>query len=460
MESIRKFEILEDEALLQLDKFVTIPTIIFNSKEVLYLNESCKKILEYEENDLNYKEVRDFINCLEKEYLFIYNHNLLESTTDTVKQEILINKNSKESIWVEFTGKIVIYHEQKTFIGHLYDISDKKVSQLNLSRTSKLRDLMLEVTQSILKMEDINQIFQLILNNSLIALENSTLGTIFIREDDCFKVVASVGFVDDIKNFKLHVEGCFLYKATDGKMDRIVNIRDLTKYNGYDCIKANIGEGMFIKSTMSVPIYHEGSFFGMINIDSVEKNAFDEDDVKSMEFIRNNAEIAVSNYLLYKEKAFLAKHDQLTGLYNRYYFEESFLKLKEKEIQYNETFQLVVFDIDGLKKINDSMGHLIGDEVIKKIAQSIKSSIRKSDIIARVGGDEFSGIIFVSNKEYLVEKFQKILKQLENDPLLMVNEEIICTFSYGIASFPQEGIELNELIKIADERMYSYKKIN
>jgi diguanylate cyclase (GGDEF)-like protein len=243
-------------------------------------------------------------------------------------------------------------------------------------------------------------------------------------------------------------------------MDRIVNIRDLTKYNGYDCIKANIGEGMFIKSTMSVPIYHEGSFFGMINIDSVEKNAFDEDDVKSMEFIRNNAEIAVSNYLLYKEKAFLAKHDQLTGLYNRYYFEESFLKLKEKEIQYNETFQLVVFDIDGLKKINDSMGHLIGDEVIKKIAQSIKSSIRKSDIIARVGGDEFSGIIFVSNKEYLVEKFQKILKQLENDPLLMVNEEIICTFSYGIASFPQEGIELNELIKIADERMYSYKKIN
>lgn len=457
MGNMRNLEILEDEALQQFDKFITIPTILFNDREVIYLNESCEKILGFKGNNFQDKEVIEFVNCLKKVYFSKYNRNIFESTTDSVKQEILIEKNNKDNLWLEYTGKVVVYHEQNTFLAHLYDITDKKVNQLNLSKTSKLRDLMLEVTQSILKMEDINQIFQLVLNNSLIALENSTLGTIFIKEYDYFKVVASVGFKDDINNFKLYFEDCFLYKATDGKMDRIVNLGDLTTYDGYDQIKANIGDGMSIKSTISVPIYYEGSLFGMVNIDSVEKNAFDDDDVKSMKFIRNNVEIAVSNHLLYKEKAFLAKYDQLTGLYNRYYFEESFLKLKDRALRYNESFQLVVFDIDDLKKVNDSMGHLIGDELIKKIAQSIKCSIRKSDIIARVGGDEFIGIFFDSNSEYLKEKFRKLLKQLENEPLSIVDEELICTFSYGVASFPEEGIKLDELIKLADERMYGFK---
>lgn len=457
MGNMRNLEILEDEALQQFDKFITIPTILFNDKEVIYLNKSCKKILGFKGNTFQNKEVIEFVNYLERVYFSKYNRNIFESTTDSVKQEILIKKNNKDNVWLEYTGKVVVYHEQNTFFAHLYDITDKKVNQLNLSRTSKLRDLMLEVTQSILKMEDINQIFQLILNNSLIALENSTLGTIFIKEYDYFKVVAAVGFEDDIKKFKLYFEDCFLYKATDGKLDRIVNLGDLTTYEGYDQIKANIGEGKFIKSTISVPIYYKESLFGMINIDSVEMDAFDEDDVKSMEFIRNNVEIAVSNHLLYKEKAFLAKYDQLTGLYNRYYFEESFTKLKEKALRYNESFQLVVFDIDGLKKVNDSMGHLIGDEMIKKIAQSINSNSRRSDVIARVGGDEFIGIFFDTNSEYLKEKFHKLLKQLENEPLLVVDEELICTFSYGVASFPEEGIKLDELIKLADERMYGFK---
>lgn len=457
MGSIENLEILNDEALQQFEKFIIVPTILFNDKEVLYMNKSCKKMLAYEENNFQNKDLIDLIDCFKKEYFSKYNCRILESTTDTIKQEILIRNNNDENIWVEYTGKVVIYHGQKSFLAHLYDIMDKKVIQLNLSRISRLKTFMLEVTQSILKMENINQIFQLILKNSLLAVEKSTLGTILVKEHDYFTVATSVGFRNDIKDFKLPCEDSFLYKATDGKMDRIVNIGDLTIYNGYDLIRANIGEGKFIKSTISVPIYHKGSLFGMISIDSIEMNAFDNDDVKSMKFIRNNIEIAVANHFLYKEKALLAKYDQLTHLYNRCYFEEHFFKIKEKAVRYQETFQLVMFDIDELKKINDSMGHLIGDKMIIKIANVIESSIRKSDILARIGGDEFVAILFESNQEISKEKFQKLLEQLEKEPLLVVNEEVIGSFSYGIASFPEEGIELDELIEIADERMYAFK---
>ncbi len=103
------------------------------------------------------------------------------------------------------------------------------------------------------------------------------------------------------------------------------------------------------------------------------------------------------------------------------------------------------------------MGHLIGDKIIKKIAQVIRNSTRESDILARIGGDEFVAILFGSNKEYFKEKFQNLLKQLENEPLSVAGEKVICSFSYGIASFPEEGMDLEELIEIADERMYAFK---
>lgn len=455
MGNIRDIEILEDEVLEQFENFITIPTILFNDKEVLYLNESCKKML-YKENNFQSKEVMDFISCLEKEFFTQYNHHILESTADTIKQEILII-NNKDKMWVEYIGKVIIYKGKKSFLAHLYDITDKKVIQLNLSRISRLRALMLEVMQSILKTEDINQIFQLVLKNSLIALEKSTLGTILIKECDYFTVASSVGFGDDIKNFKLRYEDAFLYKATDGKMDRIANIGNISIYGEYPRIKTTCGEGKFIESTISVPIYFKGSLFGMINVDSVEMNAFDEEDVKSMEFIRSNVEIAVSNHISYKEKVLLAKYDWLTHLYNRRYFEENFSRIREKAVRYNETFQLVMFDIDGLKKVNDSMGHLIGDEIIKKISKAIESSTRKSDILARIGGDEFIAILFGSNQKYFKEKFQNLLKQLENEPLSIAGEKIVCSFSYGIASFPEDGMNLEELIGIADERMYAFK---
>lgn len=457
MGDIRAIEVLKDEVLEQFEKFITIPTILFNDKEVLYLNESCKQMLGYEEKNFQNKEVMDLISCFEKEYFSQYNHHILESKTDIIKQEILITKNNKDKIWVEYMGKVIIYKEQKSFLAQLNDITDKKLIQLNLFRISRLRALMLDVSQSILKTEDINQIFQLILKNSLIALEKSTIGTVLIKEYDYFTVASSVGFGDDIKNFKLRYEDAFLYKATDGKMDRIVNIVDLSIYDGYFMINTAFGEGKFIKSTISVPIYFKGSLFGMINIDSVEMNAFDEEDVKSMDFIRSNVEIAVSNHLLYKEKALLAKYDRLTHLYNRSYFEESFSKMKEKAVRYHDAFQLVMFDIDGLKKINDSRGHLIGDEIIKKLAKAIESSTRKSDILARIGGDEFIAVLFGSNQEYFKEKFQNLLEQLENEPLSIDGEKIKCSFSYGIASFPEEGMNLKELIEIADERMYAFK---
>ena len=186
-------------------------------------------------------------------------------------------------------------------------------------------------------------------------------------------------------------------------------------------------------------------------------NAFDDDDVKLMEFARDNVEIAISNQLLYEEKAFLSKYDSLTSLYNRHYFDDVFENIRDKALRYNEKFNLVVFDLNDLKSTNDEYGHMAGDEVLKYFAQSCKGLMRKSDIIARYGGDEFVGIVFNCSQDKLRKRIDEHLKWLSVNPLEVKSQPIKCSYSYGIAAFGEDGYTLNELFKIADDRMYENK---
>lgn len=457
MEIQVELEVLNDDLLDQIEKILSVPTIIFDEKRVLHCNKSCKRALGYGESDYLEEGLFDLKNFSEDEYLIEHIREILEKPRDLNKTEMKVFGKNRRELWVELSGKVILYNTQKCIFAQLINITEKKNAELKLLRLSKLRNLMLEVTQSILETEDVDHMLELILKNSLKAFEKSALGTILVKERGYFKVSASVGFAEGIENFKLPIKESFLALATNGKMNRIVNISDLSVLESRHTFTTVFGEEKFINSTITSPLYIKGNLFGTINVDSVDIDAFDEEDVKTMEFIKSNVEIAISNHISYREKAFFANIDSLTNLYNRYYFEENFKGIKSKAIRYNDHFKLVVFDIDDLKKINDDLGHLAGDWVIKTIAGELKKAARKSDLIARVGGDEFFGIFFYADEEKLAERFQLMLMKLERDEKYSVHQKTKTSFSFGIASFPEEGKKLETLIKIADRRMYEHK---
>ena len=190
---------------------------------------------------------------------------------------------------------------------------------------------------------------------------------------------------------------------------------------------------------MSAPIYVKDQFYGMISLDSLVPDAFDQKDIDSMEFIRTNIQIAIANQLLFIEKSQLAMFDQLTGMYNRHYFNEHFDMLKNKALRYNEKFLFVLFDIDDLKVINDRYGHAIGDQAIVKVTLQLKKNTRKSDMIARYGGDEFVGVFFGTTAQDLCEKYDHILDQMMSIPITSGNRKVYPSFSYGVVEFPTDG---------------------
>jgi len=137
--------------------------------------------------------------------------------------------------------------------------------------------------------------------------------------------------------------------------------------------------------------------------------------------------------------------DPLTKIYNRLFLE----KKLENIFHIYETKAIAMLDIDFFKKINDTYGHQIGDEILRHFANIIKSSIRKSDYIIRYGGEEF--LLFLP--DVIKEEAKLVLYKIKKN--LKPYKNINFTFSAGIAS---EGDELAEMIKIADEKLYQAKR--
>jgi len=149
----------------------------------------------------------------------------------------------------------------------------------------------------------------------------------------------------------------------------------------------------------------------------------------------------------------LASSDTLTGLPNRAFFQANQARLVKKNINH----ALLVFDLDNFKKINDSMGHQLGDDILCQVAKRMLTLSRKKDTVYRLGGDEFSIIIEDTNDIHTITSLAKDILRTIAQPFKLKNQEIVLYSSIGIVLFPEDGLTGHELLKNADTAMYHAK---
>ena len=346
------------------------------------------------------------------------------------------------------------YHYDKMFI------SLKKNKQ-NLDQLNALRDSMLEITQAVVGTEDPKDLYEMILTKTITAITKANVGSVLIRgQDGLFRSSSQFGFdTSKIEDFSLPLEETILWKFTKGRIYQTEIINNVTNIMDLKVHPLTVDpEEWTIQSTISVPLFIEGEIIGLLNIDSKEKNAFNHNDWTSMEYIRGNIEVALQKYLLYTRMLKLSRYDVLTGTFNRAYFMEQFHNLLSNAERYKQSFTLVILDINDLKLINDTKGHLTGDKIIQELAHTTMESIRKSDIFARWGGDEFMGLFYHISEKEINDKISSIKEILSDNPIKIGQEKINCYFSYGYSRFPDDGSDFDSLLKTADEKMYINKK--
>ena len=216
------------------------------------------------------------------------------------------------------------------------------------------------------------------------------------------------------------------------------------------------------KNQRAIHKYHDSSG-NLHQMELIATPFFDENKkcigiVESTRDITHHLELQATLHQQKEKLHYLAYHDNLTDLPNRVLFEERLEQAISQAKRQAEKFALLFIDLNKFKQINDTLGHKVGDKVLKIISNVMREHVRKEDTLARIGGDEFTLLIErIKTPEDVYKLAKKILQAIEQ-PIPYEGEALSLSASIGVSLYPTDATETEELIKHADMAMYKAKK--
>ncbi|MBP1756130.1 MAG: diguanylate cyclase with sensor [Firmicutes bacterium] len=317
----------------------------------------------------------------------------------------------------------------------------------NLSQKVTLLEKKLDMFTNLLEISKyINQyikdpnLFTLI-NDMLVGVFGAEHSTIYIRmNNDDYEAVSQ-----NISEERAEVEKKLIHH---NQRDEFIISSDIPLYE----TKNNV---VGIHSCLGVPVIVENRLIGFILIQHTEKDYFSKDHAVFLSLIGNHIGVAIENNFLYKKIRDSAFHDGLTDIFNKRYFFET-LNMVANLTEQN--YCIAIVDFDNFKRINDTYGHPMGDEVLKSISKVMQKATRANDIVARYGGDEI--IMFIQNftdREKVYHRIESLRKEIEQTVITYDKDAISITVSIGVYIKQDEYMTLNDVIKKADEIMYLSK---
>jgi len=214
-----------------------------------------------------------------------------------------------------------------------------------------------------------------------------------------------------------------------------------------------------IRADLLVPFRYAEKLSGILILSpKVSEEPYGADDIAALMVLARHASTAIENAHLYAQYQQMAVIDELTGLYNRRHFYDVLETEIARTTRYGGYFSLIMLDLDGFKEYNDKFGHINGDAVIRSLGQTLKLSLRKSDISFRYGGDEFAVVLAGTDSKRAKRVIERIrIKWLQHPKALYPMLETPLGFSAGIAQFPENGATADGLVFIADTALYHAK---
>ncbi len=337
-------------------------------------------------------------------------------------------------------------------------IQGSRVLHFSSVKTKNLQELN-ELSNSFNKnIIDIDKVLQTSLKTALRMTNSDSALIALIRSDDKgFDICAWVGpdqekgrsirLEDELTSWIIGNKKPILY--TDGKKENTP--QNFTKKEGM------LGT---IKSFLMIPLLSGENMLGIIRLNSIKSNAYQEYDKDVITTLANQTAMALENAMMIKQIQEMAIKDGLTGVYNHRYFQEKLYEEIVKAERYNKDLSLILLDVDHFKKFNDTFGHQEGDKVLKIVTELIQSTIRnKIDTLSRYGGEEFAIIFPEIDGNSAMEMAERIRKKIEKCEFVGNGKTSYnVTISLGIASYPFDASEQKTLIMNADIALYDAKK--
>ena len=214
-----------------------------------------------------------------------------------------------------------------------------------------------------------------------------------------------------------------------------------------------------VRSFLCVPLVSKGRNIGVLLINHPEPNAFEPELLPTMRVLASYLAIAIENAGMFGLVKSLAEKDSLTLLYNHGAFHEKLAIELERANRYARPMAVIMMDLDHFKEINDRYGHATGDRVLALVAGALGAHLRKTDIAARYGGDEFAVILPETDLSSAAAIAERVAEGISNVRLDIGGESVISiTASVGYASCSHDASGRGEILNVADRLMYESKR--
>lgn len=336
-------------------------------------------------------------------------------------------------------------------------------------RIKEINKLLADANKRALKTEEIN-LLRKILSASLaqdkLSKSADKLVEVLVKH---FSIsYCSVFLIDKREKPKLlasNAEGIYFKRLEALCVDSYFSLKEKKQRAKIECSDSPLSYGSAaerqIKYSYFIPLLTNDEVIGALLIENKNREGIERIESEFFKVVVNSLQVSLQN-LLYNDKIrSLSMVDALTGAFNRRYMEQ----LLQEEIRQcqikDKSFVLAVFDIDHFKKVNDCFGHLAGDQVLIKVSDYVRESLRlDQDLLFRYGGEEFVILLrdcCISDALNRVDEIRRGIAKLKLDAGID-KEAIKVTASFGMAEYPKDGKDFEALIERADKAMYKSKK--
>ena len=209
------------------------------------------------------------------------------------------------------------------------------------------------------------------------------------------------------------------------------------------------------RQILTLPLTARGVTLGVVTLLRRADDVYTDDELELLGLLAGELAVAIQNARDYREKLEQAIRDPLTGLYNRRFFHETIDKEIHRASRYSTPVSIVLFDIDNFKDVNDTCGHIVGDDALRKVGAVMEKLIRPMDSVARIGGEEFALLLPQTEQLDALLIAERIRNAIGREPILAQRR---ITVSAGVASCPEDATEHDELHRKADAAMYWCKR--
>jgi diguanylate cyclase (GGDEF)-like protein len=308
------------------------------------------------------------------------------------------------------------------------------------------------VTKAVTSSLDLKIIFETVVSGLKLLFGYSHI-SIYILNGEYLELGAQVGYPEDAAIHKIHISQGVSGRAVKTKLAQF--IRDASQEPSF--LRAD----PTVSSEICIPLIKDDKVLGMFNVEGNANHLLTDNDLNLLSTLAGPIALALDNARLHAQVKEMALTDAVTGLSSRHAFEHTLTTEVERAKRLDLQLSLIIFDLDSFKEYNDTWGHPAGDVRLKATADLIRANLRKYDLAARFGGDEFAIIMPNTDKNgalELAKRLQSAARASTKDTPIEGKGVSGYTISLGLATFPEDGNTFETLLFGADQAELTAKR--